>query len=80
MHTDGGYGSEDNDKKLEELEITQITKAVRGRESGIEKKIVQIGQSPDVYTVECPYQTAVSTPTKRPGGRVGQGDCSPFPL
>ncbi len=65
MHTDGGYGSEDNDKKLEELGITQITTAVRGRESEIEKKIVQIGQSPDVYTVECPHQTAVSTPTKQ---------------
>jgi hypothetical protein len=65
IHTDGGYGSEDNDKKLEALEITQITTAVRGRESEIEKKIVQTGQSPDVYTVECPNQTAVSTPTKQ---------------
>jgi len=65
MHTDGGYGSEDNDKKLDALEITQITTAVRGRESEIEKKIVQTGQSPDVYTVECPGQTAVSTPTKQ---------------
>jgi len=65
IHTDGGYGSEDNDKKLEALEITQVTTAVRGRESEIEKKIMQTGQSPDVYTVECPYQTAVSTPTKQ---------------
>lgn len=65
MHTDGGYGSEDNDKKLEALKITQITTAVRGRESEIEKKIEQTGQSPDVYTVECPHQTAVSTPTKQ---------------
>jgi len=65
LHTDGGYGSEDNDKKLEELEITQVTTAVRGRESGIEKKIEQISQSPDVYTVECPYQKTVSEPTKQ---------------
>ena len=65
IHTDGGYGSEDNDKKLEPLEITQITTAVRGRESEIEKKIKQTGQSPDVYTVECPGQTAISTPTKQ---------------
>jgi hypothetical protein len=65
MHTDGGYGSEDNDKKLEELNITQITTAVRGRESEIEKKIVQISQSPDVYTVECPGQIAESTQTKQ---------------
>jgi len=65
IHTDGGFGSEDNDKKLEALKITQITTAVRGRESEIEKKIEQTGQSPDVYTVECPHQTAVSTPTKQ---------------
>ena len=39
IHTDGGYGSEENDKKLEELSITQITTAVRGRTSEIEKSI-----------------------------------------
>ena len=65
IHTDGGYGSEDNDKKLEALKITQITTAVRGRESETEKKIGQIHQSPDVYSVECPHQTALSTPTKQ---------------
>ncbi len=26
MHIDGGYGSEDNDKKLEQLEVTQVTR------------------------------------------------------
>jgi len=65
LHTDGGYGSEDNDKKLEKLEITQVTTAVRGRESGIEKKIEQVSQSPDAYTVECPSQKVVSVPTKQ---------------
>lgn len=65
LHTDGGYGSADNDKKFEELGITHITTAVRGRESEIEKKIEQTGQSPDVYTVECPFQKVVSTPTKK---------------
>ena len=65
IHTDGGYGSEDNDKKLEKLGVTQVTTAVRGRESEIEKKIEQVGQSPDTYTVECPYQKAVSTPTRQ---------------
>ena len=65
MHTDGGYGSQDNDKKFEELEITHITTAVRGRESEIEKKIEQTSQSPDIYTVECPFQKVESTPTKK---------------
>ncbi len=64
IHTDGGYGSQDNDKKFEELRINQITTAVRGRESEIEKKIEQTQQSPDVYIVECPFQKAVSTPTE----------------
>lgn len=68
MHTDGGYGSEDNDKKFEELNINQITTAVRGRESEIEKKIEQTDQLPEMpetYTVECPHQKATSTPTKK---------------
>lgn len=65
MHTDGGYGSEDNDKKFEELEILHITTAVKGRKNEIEKKIEQTGQSPDVYTVECPFQKVESTPTRK---------------
>ncbi|HDR50989.1 MAG TPA: transposase, partial [Mariniphaga anaerophila] len=66
LHTDGGYGSEDNDKQLEALKITQITTAVRGRESEIEKKIEQISESPVIYTVECSGgQKIESTPTKQ---------------
>lgn len=65
MHTDGGYGSQESDKKFEELEITHITTAVRGRESEIEKKIEQISGLPDVYTVECPFQKLQSSPTKK---------------
>jgi len=65
MHTDGGYGSEDNDKKFEKLEIDHITTAVRGRESEIEKKIEQTSGSPDVYTVECSFQKVQSAPTKK---------------
>jgi len=81
LHTDGGYGSEDNDKKLEKSEVMQITTAVRGRESEIEKKIEQIDQSPDVYTVECPQQTVESTPTKkRHKVRFDQTICKQCPL
>lgn len=81
IHTDGGYGSEDNDKKLEDLKITQITTAVRGRESEIEKKIEQISQDPDVYSVECPGQTATSVPTKqRYKVRFDTNTCKDCPL
>ena len=81
IHTDGGYGSEDNDKKFEELEINQITTAVRGRESEIEKKIGQTSGSPDVYTVECPSQKVESTPTrKRHKVRFDMDICRQCPL
>ncbi len=65
MHTDWDYGSENNDKKFKELGITQITTAVRGRESKIEKKIKQTEQSPETYTVECPHQKIISVPAKK---------------
>jgi len=45
--------------------VTQITTAVRGCENEIEKKIKQLGQSPDAYTIGCPYQKAESTPTRQ---------------
>ncbi len=81
MHTDGGYGSEDNDKKFEELEINQITTAVRGRESEIEKKIEQLPGAPDVYMVECPFQKVESTPTKkRHKVRFDMDTCRQCPL
>ncbi len=65
LHTDGGYGSKENDKKFEAAEITQVTTAVRGRESKVELKIEQLSDSPSIYTVECPYQKVESTPTKQ---------------
>jgi hypothetical protein len=30
LHTDGGYGSEENDSKMEELGIVQIQTAIKG--------------------------------------------------
>ena len=65
IHTDGGYGSQDNDRKFEELGITHVTTAVRGRENDVEKKIEQASQSPEEYTVECSFQKVQSTPTKK---------------
>lgn len=65
IHTDGGYGSEGNDKKLEALHVTQVTTAVRGRESEVEKTIEQTDESPEKFTVKCPQQTVESTPTKQ---------------
>ncbi len=58
MHTDGGYGSKDNDKKFEQLEITQVTTAIRGRQNAVETEIEQISQNPVIYSVKCPLQKA----------------------
>jgi hypothetical protein len=81
MHTDGGYGSEDNDEIFEKLNINQITTAVRGRESEIEKKIEQTDHLPETYTVECPHQKATSTPTKkRHKAQFDLNKCAECPL
>ena len=65
LHTDGGYGSEEVDKKMEEHDITLITTAVRGRESKIEKIITQNPENKQEYTLKCPYQEVKSVPTKK---------------
>lgn len=74
IHTDGGYGSQDNDKALLKLKITQITTAVRGRESEIPKKIEQLDEKSESYIVECPHQKVTSKPT--PKHHKGQFDLS----
>lgn len=81
IHTDGGYGSQDNDKVLLKLEITQITTAVRGRESEIVKKIEQPNEESEGYIVECPHQKVTSTPTpKRHKAQFYLSICKSCPL
>jgi len=65
LHTDGGYGSEEVDKKMADNNITLVTTAVRGRESKIEKIIRQNPENEQEYTVKCPYQEVKSVPTKK---------------
>ena len=65
LHTDGAYGSSDNDKKLEELGITQIQTAVRGTSSKVKIEIEKNTNESDEYTVSCPNQKVISTPTKK---------------
>ncbi len=63
LHTDGAYGSEDNDKKMEELGITHVQTAVRGRKAEVSMEIEEV--SDDQYTVRCPHQTVSSQKTKK---------------
>jgi len=62
LHTDGAYGSEDNDKKMEELEITHVQTAVRGRKAEVSMEIEEL--SDGQYTVKCPHQSVSSEKTK----------------
>jgi len=81
LHTDGGYGSEEVDKKMEEHEITLVTTAVRGRESKIDLTIMQSTENEQEYTVKCPAQEVKSTPTgKRNKAVFDTEKCSGCPL
>jgi len=62
LHTDGAYGSEDNDKKIEELEITHVQTAVRGRKADVSMEIEEV--SDGQYTVKCPYQSVNAEKTR----------------
>ena len=62
LHTDGAYGSEDNDKKMEALEITHVQTAVRGRKADVSMEIEEASDGD--YTVKCPKQTVNSQKTK----------------
>jgi len=57
LFTDGGYGSEANDKKMKEMEITQIQTAIRGRESAVEITITK--NEDGAYEVCCPFQASI---------------------
>ena len=62
LHTDGAYGSEANDKKMEELEITHVQTAVRGRKAEVSMEIEEVSDGD--YTDKCPKQTVHSQKTK----------------
>jgi len=63
LHTDGAYGSEDNDKKMEELEITHIQTAVRGRKAEVSMEIEEV--SDGQYKVKCPHQCVSSEKARK---------------
>jgi hypothetical protein len=62
LHTDGGYGSSDNDRKLLEHEIVQAQTAIRGRQAAVEMKIDKKDDS--AFIVSCPAQTVTAEETK----------------
>lgn len=63
LEKDGAYGSPDNDKKMEQLGITHIQPAVRGRKAAV---AMQIEQTTDgQYTVRALIQCVSSQETRK---------------
>jgi len=62
LHTDGAYGSSDNDKKMNEHSINHIQTAVRGRTAEVAIEIKPINS--EHYEVSCPLQTVQSEKTR----------------
>jgi hypothetical protein len=63
LHFDGAYGSTENDKKLEQHEITPVQTAVKGAKPGVDMKIEKVSETE--YTVSCPLQSVQSEPTRK---------------
>ena len=63
LHTDGAYGSEQNDNDMEQLGITHVQTAVRGRKAEVTMAIEAV--SSDEYNVHCPRQSVSSQKTRK---------------
>jgi len=63
LHTDGAYGSEDNDTKMEKLKITHVQTAVRGRKPEVSMEIEEVSE--EQYTVNCPNQSVKSEKARK---------------
>ncbi len=63
LHTDGAYGSEDNDEKMEELQITHVQTAVRGRKAEVSMEIEEVSE--EQYTIKCPHQSVSSKKARK---------------
>jgi hypothetical protein len=58
LHFDGGYGSEDNDVKMEILKIVAVQTAIKGVEPAVAINIEEMENS--CYQVSCPMQSVPS--------------------
>jgi hypothetical protein len=58
LHFDGGYGSEENDEKMDALNISAVQTAIKGVEPAVEINIEKNDDS--CYQVSCPIQSVTS--------------------
>ncbi|MBU1728069.1 transposase [Patescibacteria group bacterium] len=54
IHSDGAFGSEENDKLFDKLNITHVQTAIKGRKPGVE--IIIEKDEEGNYQVSCPFQ------------------------
>ena len=79
LHTDGGYGSEENDTKMEDLRIMQVQTAIKGRESAVDITITTNEEGS--YEVRCPFQVAEVHKTRSRYKAVMRGSiCATCPM
>ena len=63
IHQDGGYGSRENDEKLEESGIVPIQTAIKGIQRELDFKIEELKEN-ESYRVSCPKQAVISQATQ----------------
>ncbi|OQY29493.1 MAG: hypothetical protein B6244_03710 [Candidatus Cloacimonetes bacterium 4572_55] len=79
LHTDGGYGNADNDRKMDELKIEHVQTAIKGRTTAAPMAIEQTDET--IYSVSYPRQTVTSQATKtRFKACFDQSVCDQCPL
>ncbi len=63
LHFDGAYGSQANDEKFSEYNITAVQTAVKGIKTDVEINIEKLKSKQ--YIVSCPYQKVYSQKTRK---------------
>ena len=62
LHTDGGYGSPENDRLMAARGVNHVQTAIKGCPAATPMAITSIAEN--VFQVACPYQTVTSKPTR----------------
>jgi len=79
LHFDGAFGSSDNDKKFEELHVSPVQTAIKGKPAKVDIQIERMRENR--YKVRCPNQSVLSEPgRKREKARFDLCVCSTCPL
>ncbi len=63
LHTDGAYGSPENDRVLGKEEIAHVQTGVKGLKAKVPIEIDSIEGNEQAYRVSCPNQSVISEPT-----------------